>query len=477
MSTKFSQFTSGGLLLTTDIVVGLRGGNNFQFDNLTGIGDALGNKIITWFQAAGVGNAVNYIEFQNNFTGLSPQISAKGTDTNIDLTLNAKGATGFVKVSGTGALFVPVGTTGQEPVGQAGMVRVNSTTGLFEFFNPLTGLWVGSGSSALANLTYVTNTNETADLPNSQPLSALTTGIMKVTTATGIISSLAIPLTVANGGTGLTTFTTAYATVIAGTTATGALQVTAPGTAGYVLTSNGAAAVPTYQPSSGGAKKITQAGHGFAVEDVLYLNGATWTKARADAVGTAEVIGMVSEVVDANTFVITTSDYISGLSGKTPGGVYFLSDVTAGLATLTEPTTVGNISRPLLVANTATSGFIMQYRGKIIPAAVTQFTDLSLTGSTTAADRVTYEINGAGVVTVTIPATTAIGFTFTIVGNSASGWVIQANAGQTVNVGSTPTTVAGTITSANRYDCITIKCVTANTTFSAYALQGAPVMA
>jgi hypothetical protein len=60
-------------------------------------------------------------------------------------------------------------------------------------------------------------------------------------------------LGVDQGGTGLAT-TTAYSVVFTGTTSTGAFQAAAgPGTAGYILTSNGAGALPTFQaiPASG----------------------------------------------------------------------------------------------------------------------------------------------------------------------------------------------------------------------------------
>ena len=57
---------------------------------------------------------------------------------------------------------------------------------------------------------------------------------------------------VAGGGTGVTTMTTAYAPMCAGTTATGALQVasTGLGTSGDVLTSNGSSALPSFQALS-----------------------------------------------------------------------------------------------------------------------------------------------------------------------------------------------------------------------------------
>jgi hypothetical protein len=60
-------------------------------------------------------------------------------------------------------------------------------------------------------------------------------------------------LGVDQGGTGIST-TTAYSVVFSGTTATGPFQATAgPGTSGYILTSNGAGALPTFQaiPASG----------------------------------------------------------------------------------------------------------------------------------------------------------------------------------------------------------------------------------
>lgn len=54
-------------------------------------------------------------------------------------------------------------------------------------------------------------------------------------------------LPVTNGGTGRNTSTTAYGLIAAGTTATGAHQTLATGTAGQVLVSGGSAALPTWQ--------------------------------------------------------------------------------------------------------------------------------------------------------------------------------------------------------------------------------------
>ncbi len=170
---------------------------------MAGMADTAGNYIVSYSQPIGPGSAVNYVDFLSAFTLNNPTISAVGSDANIGLTIQGKGTTGFVSVAGIGAMLVPHGTTGQRPSGTVGMVRVNETTGLFEFWNPLIAAWESSGSSILANLTFVTNTDETANLPNSQPLSALSTGFMKVTGGTGIITSLAIPLIASAGGSGV----------------------------------------------------------------------------------------------------------------------------------------------------------------------------------------------------------------------------------------------------------------------------------
>jgi len=88
-----------------------------------------------------------------------------------------------------------------------------------------------------------------------------------------------------------------------------------------------------------------------------------------------------------------------------------------------------------------------------------------------------YIVDNAGLVTLTIPATAAIGDSFTIVGKGAGGWLIQANAGQTVNLGTSASSVAGTLASTNRWDAMEITCVTANTTFACRSVQGSITVA
>jgi len=160
-------------------------------------------------------------------------------------------------------------------------------------------------------------------------------------------------LPVTNGGTGVATLTTAYGVLCAGTTATGAVQpLGALGGAGTVLTSNGAAALPSFQaaatpftwnivtdasdtmvadngyicnrgtlvtltlPASvslGDSFKVVNIGAGFvkiaqnASDDLRYGISTTTTGAGGDITCTA--LGDAVEIVGqaANTYLVTSS--------------------------------------------------------------------------------------------------------------------------------------------------------------------------
>ena len=110
-----------------------------------------------------------------------------------------------------------------------------------------TGSGSGTVNSGTANQLAYYASNGTA-------VSGLTSAnnSILVTSGAGVPSisgTLPFTLPVTTGGTGVATMTTAYAPVIAGTTATGALQVASTGlaTSGFALVSNGSSAVPSFQ--------------------------------------------------------------------------------------------------------------------------------------------------------------------------------------------------------------------------------------
>lgn len=108
---------------------------------------------------------------------------------------------------------------------------------------------------------------------------------------------------------------------------------------------------------------IVQNGHGFTHGEAVYLSGGVFVGANASAAATAEVVGIVSNITDANTFDLTLGGIITGFTGLTPGAVYFLSDQTNGLLTTTAPTSNTSISKPLFIAITTTSGSMNNQRG------------------------------------------------------------------------------------------------------------------
>ena len=183
------------------------------------------------------------------------------------VTISATGALAgsFVTDAGTATPAVNVinilGGTGVNTAGAGNTVTVNidspvtvanGGTGLTSLTDG--GILLGSGTGAVTVTAQPTDGQLLIGVTGSDPvLATLTdgTGISIVEGAGTITIGLDGTITVANGGTGATSFTP-YTVICAGTTATGALQnVASVGTSGQVLTSNGAGALPTFQDAPG----------------------------------------------------------------------------------------------------------------------------------------------------------------------------------------------------------------------------------
>jgi len=117
-------------------------------------------------------------------------------------------------------------------------------------------------------------------------------------------------------------------------------------------------------------KNVTQASHGFAVKDFIGWSGGTYNKAIADGLYDGEFVGLVTSA-STNTFNVTQSGYITGLTGLVTDTTYFLSETTAGLLTDTAPTGDTEISKAVLIANSSTSGWVLPYAGVVISTGTT----------------------------------------------------------------------------------------------------------
>ena len=95
------------------------------------------------------------------------------------------------------------------------------------------------------------------------------------------------------------------------------------------------------------------------------------------------------------------------------------------------------------------------------------WTEITGTSQAMAADS-GYITNNGGLVTLTLPATAALGTAISIIGKGAGGWAVAQNSGQNIQIGNVSSTVGvgGSIASTNRFDSIDFICTTANTTWT-----------
>ncbi len=125
------------------------------------------------------------------------------------------------------------------------------------------------------------------------------------------------------------------------------------------------------------SKEITQNLHGFSVGNAIYFDGSNWLKAKADHEDTLG-IGIVSDVDNTNTFTVTFTGIISGLSGLVAGEYYFVSTTSAGNLTSTKP--INGYENPILFATDTNEGIVFAYRPSEITDGTTEtgllFTDL-----------------------------------------------------------------------------------------------------
>lgn len=171
----------------------------------------------------------------------TPALNGVASFNSADFTVDS----GFVSFSGTGSTQTLTGNSGGAVGPTAGNINTLGTGSVTVVGTPLT-------STLTYELTGLTNHNVlvgagTATITKVAP--SATSGVPLISQGAAADPAFGTAV-VAGGGTGKTSFT-AYSVICAGTTATAAFQnVSGLGTTGQVLTSNGAAALPTWQDGS-----------------------------------------------------------------------------------------------------------------------------------------------------------------------------------------------------------------------------------
>jgi len=164
-------------------------------------------------------------------TGVDPVLGTLTDGSGITITEGA----GTITVAMTDPVTVAIGGTGAQTLTDGGIL-------------------LGSGTGAITATAQPTNGQLLIGSTGVDPVLGTLTDGSGITISEGagtITVAMTDPVTVAIGGTGVQTLT-AYAVICGGTTATGAVQsIASVGTAGQVLMSNGAAALPTFQTVPG----------------------------------------------------------------------------------------------------------------------------------------------------------------------------------------------------------------------------------
>ena len=142
------------------------------------------------------------------------------------------------------------------------------------------------------------------------------------------LSGLTTPLSVSQGGIGVAS-TTAYGILAGGTTTTGAIQNTGVGTAGQVLTSNGAGALPTFQTITT-PTPVIPSGTRMSFQQTAAPTG--WTKDSTAGLNNSAMRIVTGSVVNGGSV-----DFTTAFASQTPTGSVSITSVTgtAGATTLT----------------------------------------------------------------------------------------------------------------------------------------------
>lgn len=226
-----------------------------------------------------------------------------------------------------------------------------------------TAVTIPNGLNIDSNTLVVDAANNRVGINNASP-----TVPLDVTGAVALSSTLTVAGNVTQTGTGSLKVAAGTTAERPGTPANGMIRYNSDNGAFEGYASNAWAGIG----GGGTVDKITQASHGFVSGDVgkaVYLNGAVYALALASAANTAEVVGVISRIIDTNTFEITLSGEITGLTGLTAGEVYFLSASSPGVLTITEPNTVGEVSIPVGIASSTTTLYVAPKRGVVVGGA------------------------------------------------------------------------------------------------------------
>jgi hypothetical protein len=245
------------------------------------------------------------------------------------------------------------------------------------------------------------------------------------------------PASLVTGPTGSTSITTGP-TGVSGPTGSDSIITGPTGVTSITTGPTGPIQTGPTGPGSTVYQDVTQA-NAFAAGDVVRIDlTGTWVKAQADTPTNAEAVGII-EFATGTGFRVVLEGYITGLAGLTAGITYYLSAATAGLLTSIDPNiaNVSYVSKPMLDAYTATTGYVLTFRGLYgdpiaeVRSIVTKTSDYTaqLSDWTIAVDAT---INP---VTITLPSAAISGKTYNVkkINATVNTVTVDTTGGQTID--------------------------------------------
>ena len=160
------------------------------------------------------------------------------------------------------------------------------------------------------------------------------------------------------------------------------------------------------------------------------------------------VISGATSTAALSSLTLTNGQVVIGSTGATPLAATLTAGIGIGIANAANSITISSNGANPWVDETS--------------ASITMTTNTGYTSD-----------NGATLVTFALPIASAIGDWVEVNGKGSGGWSISQATGQQIHFGNQTTTsgASGSLSSINQYDCVRLRCLTANTIWTVVSTQ------
>ncbi len=266
-------------------------------------------------------------------------------------------STSILTIGGTGALELPSGTTGEQPITglAAGAIRWNTTVPRVEYYSG--SAWTTFGGGSVTSVSVVSANG----LAGTVATSSTTPAITLSTTITGVLVGDGTAISAATGSTSFPGYAAGIASGVAGAipyqTAVNTTGFSAAGTAGYVLVSGGTGS-PTWTnaPTLTGTN-FTGIPNGALTNSSITITGGTGLGVSGSPVSLGGTVTLSNTGVTSN--VAGTGISVSGATGAVTITNTGVTSITGTAGNITASGATGSVTLNLATAGTpVTASFV-----------------------------------------------------------------------------------------------------------------------